>query len=80
MLDMKCISGAKIPPFGEAPVYYNSVSQDANTDIQIVSSINTQKLMKIILRYQTWVNETQQITTNLTPKMTYRKTNGWFSL
>ena len=34
------ISGVKIPPFGEAPVYYNSVLQDSITYIQTVSSTN----------------------------------------
>ena len=48
---MKCISGAKIPPFGEAPVYYNPVSQDVITDIQTVISTNTKKLMLVIYDY-----------------------------
>ena len=46
---MKSISGAKIPPFGETSVYYNSVSQDAITDIQIVSSTNTKKIVENFL-------------------------------
>ena len=48
--------GGKIPSFGEASVCYNSVSQDAITDIQIVSSTNTfPKKLKIFLWHQTWV-------------------------
>ena len=47
--DMKCISGAKIPPSGEVSVYYNSVSQDAIADIQAVSSISTKIVEKLFM-------------------------------
>ena len=43
---MECISGAKIPPSGEASVCYNSVSQNAITDIEIVILTNTQKIVE----------------------------------
>ena len=44
---MECISEAKIPPSGEASVCYNSVSQNAITDIQIVILTNTKKIVEI---------------------------------
>ena len=43
---MESISGAKIPPSSEASVCYNSVSQDAITDIQIVILTNTPKIVE----------------------------------
>ena len=43
---MECISEAKIPPSGETSVCYNSVSQNAITDIQIVILTNTQKIVE----------------------------------
>ena len=44
---MKCISGAKIPPPSKTSVCYNSVSQNAITDIQIVILTNTPKIVEI---------------------------------
>ena len=44
---MKCIAGAKIRLFYEAPVYYNSVSENTIAEKQLVSTINhTKKVRK----------------------------------
>ena len=53
--DMKCISGRKIPLPSKTSVFYNSVSQDAIADIQVVSSTNTQIIVENFLWHQTWV-------------------------